>query len=296
MKKLALLLAIPLAGCSGKGSSGGPSVIVTADAVTIDTGKFQVPDGESLTCIYTSFTTDQAYSFNDAAGIQAPGGHHITAYYTLNVQTPDIHPCSDDEMTLWNFVAGAGGDGTAYHFLPPGLGLKIPQGAQIVLQSHYINTTGAPEQVDDQIALKRVDPASIVAYAAPFVVDNDQWTIPANQSFSSTWDCTVPRDLTLAMMIGHEHTNGKHFTLKQLGTGSNGGATVLYDTDWQPYFMSHPPVRLFDLSAPLVLSSAHQLEITCDWQNDTSSAMTFPTEMCISFMYYYPGTAMLFCQ
>jgi len=293
------LTAAAASGCGGKAGSGGPSVSVTSSTITIDTGKFTIPAGESFTCIYTGIQTDAAYSVTAAQGHQGPGGHHITAYYSNQAPKVDAHPCTDSEMLNWNFIAAAGAEGNAIQFLPTGLALKIPKGPQLVIQSHYINTSGASQTVDDQIILTRIDPSQVQAYAASFVVVDSGFSVPPGSvPYQHSLTCSVPQNLQIAMMLGHEHTHGTHFNLSSLGTGSAGTATVLYDTPWQPSYMSHPPVQQYQMSRPLLFTQGEQLQVTCSWLNDTSAALNFPDEMCVSFMYYWPdtGAGMQYCM
>ena len=125
----------------------------------------------------------------DHPGLRAEGGVHDQQAVPARRERPvGHHPCKDSEMTTLHQFAASGGTDTngaeGVLTLPEGYATKVPAGKQLVIQSHYINT-GAARDVDDQISLKRLNPADVVAYAQPFVVFNDNWTIPANSPLCS---------------------------------------------------------------------------------------------------------------
>src|SRR6185312_16349641 len=93
---------LALAACGGQGKN---------DTLTVATESFEIPAGESLTCFYTSTTTDTELTVGDATGTQGVGGHHIIVYYTDTPQAPTHHPCNDAEMISWHQIAGASNGG-----------------------------------------------------------------------------------------------------------------------------------------------------------------------------------------
>jgi hypothetical protein len=104
-----------------------------------------------------------------------------------------------------------------------------------------------------------------------------------------TTTCRTERDLAVLIMLGHMHAYGKHYRLDKIDESGNLIETM-YDTDWKPYDVSHPPVQRFEPSAPLTIAKGTRLRQTCSWQNDSAESAHFPREMCTGVMYYFPDT------
>lgn len=292
------LLPLALLAACGGGAPSGPAVSLTADQLTIRTPRFTVPPGDTFECFYTSYVTEREIAPQRASGHQGAGGHHITVYYYSGTPRPaEHHPCTDAEMVEWNQVAGASeaGSGEEDLGLPDGLAMRVPAGKQIVLQAHYINVTGKPYDVEDEVDVRLAEPAKLRAYAGDFVINEATFSLaPAVQTTRSA-TCTVQEDLQVVMMIGHMHELGKHFSLAEIDEAGETKA-MLWETAWQPYYTSNPPPRRFPIDQPLLLKKGTRLRQTCSWDNTTSDTLIFPREMCVGYMYYYPDRGRLFCN
>lgn len=297
IRTLAVVLALVACSCAGPATDPGPSARITDTALEVRTGTFEVPPGESLTCFYTSLITDRELPIAGATGMQGEGGHHITLYYTEATGDPEHHPCTESEMASWRMVAGTGGEPGAGddQSLPPRMALRIPSGVQIVIQAHYINTSGAPMEVSDELAANILAPSDIDEYAAMFVVHEDRFEIPARTAFETVSECVLTDELSIVLLMGHMHSSGTMFALERIA--ADGTATELYRHDWESAFASHPPVNRYTLAEPLILPAGTRLRQTCRWQNATDASMVFPTEMCDGVMFYFPddGTGMRVC-
>jgi hypothetical protein len=300
---LAIVFAMPLAlsACGGDDGAAEDTTPPGSDPNVISwtSEPFDVPAGESFQCFYTDMITDKELSVVKASAQQGDGGHHVTLYYVDNQRDPHSFPCSGtQEMTDWHFVVGAGGEGNElgdFITLDEGLAIKIPAGKQLMVQAHYINTTGAMRQETDQLRVHLTDPALVKAYAADFVVLNEQFQIPAHSPFESSTTCLVEEDVQLAMLLGHMHEQGQHYTLERVDEEGEVLETI-YEEDWLPAFASHPPVLKYTMDAPYVLEKGTRLRQTCKWNNTTDKELMFPTEMCIAFGYYFPGENRIFCE
>jgi hypothetical protein len=107
--------------------------------------------------------------------------------------------------------------------------------------------------------------------------------------------CTVSQDLQLALLLGHMHEHGVHYTLETIDAA---GAVIdtVYSEDWMPSYSSHPPILKFTMEAPLTFKAGTRFRQTCEWNNDTDKTLIFPTEMCVGFGYYFPGENRLQCD
>jgi hypothetical protein len=289
-----------LGGCGGEETEAAATTGTPGEALnelTLKTGEFTAPAGDSFECFYTDTITDKELSVDFATAVQGPGGHHVLVYYIDSKRTAEHHPCTDTEMTSWHQIIGGGQKGAMVEgqgALPPGLAMKVPAGKQLVVQTHYINTTGASETVNDSITVRLVDPKNVKAYANYHLMLDDGFEVPPQAKASSQRTCTVDRDLDMVVLLGHMHEAGKHFKLE---TADSEGQpfTTLYEHDWSPASVSHPPLLNYTMEKPLHFQKGTKLRQTCTWDNTSTQPLLFPNEMCLSFMYYYPDQGELNC-
>lgn len=264
----------------------------------METGAYSVSAGESFTCIYTDTMTTKELSVLSASAVQGPGSHHLTLYYVDNKRPAGIAPCSGTaEMADWHFVVGAGGQGATEGLidLAEGLAVKIPAGKQLMIQTHYINTSGAELQTADTLDVKLVEPSQVKAYVGDFVVLDDTFELPAHSPHESISECVVQQETKLTMILGHMHEHGVHYKLDKVDDQGNLMET-LYEYDWIASYASHPPLHKFTMENPLVFPAGTRLRQTCSWNNTSADALLFPTEMCIAFGYYFPGESRIMCE
>jgi hypothetical protein len=187
---------------------------------------------------------------------------------------------------------GVGAEGLVA--LPAGLAIKVAAGKQIVVQSHYINTTGAAQKFNDSITLHLAETKDVKAYANYHVIQDDEFEVPPQGKLTSQRTCTLDSDLDVVVLLGHMHEAGKHFTLER-ADGEGKPFEMLYDHDWTPESVSHPPVIKNTMEKPLHFAKGTKLRQTCSWDNASTNPLLFPNEMCLSFMYYFPDRGELFC-
>lgn len=288
MRILGCLASLPLAACAGDGDDDG--VVVTDTELSFRTGQFEVPVGDSFTCFYTDVYSPRELAVYGASGGQGPGGHHIIAYYADEPRPVGSHPCTDEEMTNLNQIAGTAGEGDTEGILGlhDDLALKVPAGKQLVLQAHYINVTDAPYMVEDAVSLHLMKPEDVFAYVNYFVTNDDTFEIPPSASYTHTTYCRVQRDLDVVLSLGHMHEDGRIYTLDIVDAAGTPTQSLRNDT-WQPSFTSHPPISHYSVNQPLHIPAGTRLRQSCEWDNTTSRTVIFPREMCLSFMYYFPG-------
>jgi hypothetical protein len=280
---------------AGGGGTGGTTPGDTTQYIKVDTGKFVVPPGDSFECFYTSNVIEADTYVSNAKGQQGPGGHHITVYYTDTPQPPGHHTCDDAEMVSWHQIAGADTNKEPVIFIPEGAAATIPKGKQIVVQSHYINTTGAPQTVDDVVEVQIVDKKDVKYFINFWAMVDLGFSIPPVSAAKSVTTCTLTEDVNTVLMVGHMHELGKHFKLETIDDAGNPLET-LYEQDWQPLYVSHPPARVDTLEKPLALKKGTRFRQTCEWNNDTPDPVLFPREMCVTFAFYYPDKGFLECD
>jgi hypothetical protein len=296
----ALLAGLALAALAGCAADGGPGEAGAAagDQLEVHTGQFMVASGDVFECFYTDVVTDRELAVAGTFGKQGPGGHHITVYYTERMQSPQHHPCVDQEMTQWRMVGGGGAgeskEASGQLALTDGLAIRVPAGVQIVLQSHYVNP-GDAFMTDDTASVHLMDPDDVVDYVNQFLTIDVGFDVPPHQELESTTTCVVPRDLQIVRLLGHMHEWGSHYTLEEIDDQDR-RQRVLIDEDWLPLYTSSPPVQKFTMEDPLVLKAGTRLRQTCSWRNDETEHLRFPREMCLSYGFYYPDGGEVTCE
>jgi hypothetical protein len=269
------------------------------DDISFHTGEFDVPTGESFECFYTDVTTDQDIAAISGLAEQGEGGHHVIIFYTDTKRSPTHHPCSESEMAGWNQIVGApGAKATGTEGLikmPEGLAIKVPAGKQIVVQTHYINTTGAAFKTNDCITLHTTDPAAIKDYANLFVTNDATFTVPPQSPYKSVTTCTLEQDFKTVIQTGHMHEHGTHYKLEQIDDKGN-SMSVLYEKQWQPSYAAHPPIIEHPLDKPFLLTKGTKLRQTCEWNNTSPTSLAFPSEMCVGIFYYFPDNGLITCN
>jgi hypothetical protein len=258
--------------------------------LTFRTGDFEVPIGDSFTCFYTDVFSERELSVNGASGLQELGGHHIIAYYADEARPVGYHECTDEEMTNLHQIAGSAGadNEQALLELHDNLALKVPTGKQFVLQAHYINTTDSVQTVNDTVTLKLLRPEEVFAYVNYFVTNDDSFQIPQQSTYNHTTYCTVNRDLDVVLTLGHMHEAGRLYQLDIVDESDNATMNLRND-EWALSYVSHPPITHYPVAAPLHIAAGTRVRQSCDWDNTTDRTVLFPREMCLSFMYYFPG-------
>ncbi len=293
---LCVTSALCVASCApGADAPALPSGTLFDDRIELSTGAFEVGTGDVFECFYTPLVLDRDLLVTYGTGTQAEGGHHITVYYTTNVRDPEHHPCQESEMATWRQLTAAESSASTEPLHVDGLALRVPAGAQIVLQSHYINVSG-PRIVEDRAEVYIPRPEDVREMGGSFVVDDEGLDIPAHSRVRRTYVCTVGTDLQVAMLLGHMHEWGANFRLERLDGA--GGAETLYEHAWEALYASHPPTNAYGLDTPLLLPAGTQLRQTCEWNNNEDYPLAFPREMCITYMITFPSAAgdMVFCD
>ena len=163
-----------------------------------------------------------------------------------------------------------------------------------MIQTHYINTTGAPMMVEDEVTLRLIEPSEVDDYVNDFVVLDTDFEVAAQTSGESVRTCTVQDDLNVVRLLGHQHEWGSYLKLEHIDENDE-LVEVLYEHDWQPSYSSAPPMNAYTPDDPLVLTAGMRLRHTCRWNNTESYPLVFPREMCLTYGLYFPDNGRRFC-
>ncbi|HIA00560.1 MAG TPA: hypothetical protein EYN66_01380 [Myxococcales bacterium] len=264
-----------------------------AEVMRLHTKALTIPAGsELLVCSHLPITPEKDIFFRAMVGHQMPGGHHIalySAFAPVNSDTPV--PCgTGSEMENYRFLAGAFSGGKA--LVPDTIAVRLPAGQQLVIQSHYINSTDKPITVMDVLDLTLTTPDDPNSIADNLVLNLSEFEIPAQSTgYEVSYTCGVGREIDIYSIVGHTHEHGTLLELEH--TSAATGTTLLYsESDGVLMREGGSPVVL---DSPLHLVPEDKLTIRCRWDNPFNEVLTYPTEMCAAIMYYTPAVGFLVC-
>jgi hypothetical protein len=273
---------------------------VPPGGLLMESERFTVQPGDDvLMCTFTPVVLDRPFETRQLHSYQMRGGHHAVLYYTENVRRGDLvgrtHPCTDEDMTDLRLIGGGDESMELQLRLPEGIGFRIPADAQIVIQSHYINVDSVPRDVRDAVVAVPAPPGSLREFADAFAINDGDFAIPPRSMYGRVIEWDITREMNLALLLGHTHEYGTRFQVELIRAGAS-TAGMLYNESGPELgrtLRSNPPVRYFEGANALALRPGDRLRVRCEWNNTTSHVLRFPEEMCVAFMYYYPGAGFL---
>ena len=248
--------------------------------------------------IPTHYDTDRWVTAMQVRPGNAKVVHHVIVYLdsrgrgrAQEAQTQDGNPGFTGVGFAATGALGGWAPGNDPHPLPPGVGIWLPRGVDIVLQVHY-HRDGKPETDLSRIGLyfarEPVEKAlRIWPLTAPL------WIAPGDAHYTTHAALTVPADATLLEVMPHMHLLGR--TMDVTATRPDGTAQPLvnvpdWDFNWQSTYVYKDPVKLpkgtkinltatYDNSAsnPRNPSSPPKL---VTWGEQTTD------EMCLAFLFY----------
>ena len=293
---LAVAAVVSCGSGSKSGGSGGDAVPLMAGfhpgAAPDPSQGFQIvmpivdniaPGGSDEYCTYTStILTDDTW-ISASEGFQTETGHHVVIYYAMTPQPVDTHPCGNEEMAEFQFgMPASGGPGAHTTTLPGNLAVKLPKGAQIVVNHHYLNASAtAVPQAQSAINVYFADPTVQHTASSLMVVVDTNLTVPVGSS-AFTEDCTINQTYQAWSSFPHMHNWGTHVTVTDT-PAATGVPQQLFDMDWDPdyAFDFNTVAKTEQPTAPFLFNTGDKIHIECDYMNNTGAAMTFGDEMCV---------------
>jgi hypothetical protein len=243
------------------------------------------PGSDTTWCTFTDTILAEDTLIHTTDGVQSPYGHHAILFYApIPEQVGKTVECGAVDMDRFRqMMGGTGGEGANFWQPPANMATRLPKGAQLVVQTHWINTTNQTQQAQAHVAAmpKVQTPDTVIGGSVAIV--NTSFSVDAHSKGTSTTTCTFDRDHHFVMFLPHEHEWGTHLTTKLLRT--DGTSQMLLDGAYKPAFVSHPPIQQFEEATPLVIRSGDKVSVTCEWDNTTADPLQFPREMCVFFGY-----------
>lgn len=252
----------------------------SADTLELKLAEQIIPPGEErIICHYLEKTT-QELLLTEFKGYQGKFGHHVALFEPLEQVAPGtVRDCSEakDMLTLMPILADVE--------LSDGLAVKVPAGTQIVLQSHYVNTTQEPIAVRDVAHLRKTTADQVTDYVG-FLGLSDVWiNIPSSPEVVRAFECEVPFDARILSLGAHMHEWGKRFAIDVVRKDGTTERPLSIEP-WTALMRDHPPEVKFGLESPLMLRAGDKLRTECVYHNDTATPLEFPKEMCATFGFF----------
>jgi hypothetical protein len=296
---LALLFTALATGCGSASpdatasdtQGAGPELLSTLPAIDTPAGgqKFvtpiikAIPPGTDVTyCTFTDSITEAEALVHTTGGVQSPHGHHAILFYAPVPEKPRTEECGSVAMERFRqLLGGTGGEGGLFWDPPANVATRVPKGAQYVIQTHWINTTSEP--IDAQAAMVTYpgEKGPDTVTAGTLAVVATAFSIPAHGKLDKTTECTFDVDHDLLISLPHEHEWGTHVKADVLRAG--GKTDAIFDTPFDPSFVSHPPFQAYGTKDPFKIAKGDKVRLTCSWSNTSNEVLGFPREMCVMF-------------
>lgn len=240
--------------------------------------------GDSLEyCTDTGFIAPQDVWVDADQGYQSETGHHVILFYTTSPKAQGTHLCGNDEMSEFRFGLPAGGGPNSARFdLPGNLAVKIPKGAQVVINHHYLNASATTvSQAQSALNVYYADPSVAHTPSSLMTILDTSLTVPKGASSYSV-DCTMNKTYKAWTQLPHMHALGTNITITDT-SAATGETKQLFNVNWQPdYAFDFNSVQTEENpTAPFVFNKGDKIHIQCDYLNNTGVQQTFGYEMCV---------------
>ena len=284
-----IVLALFAVGCGNSASDQSPAKKPPAKQVEADewetllTGDWTIaPGAEDYVCV--RYTLPKDTYIRGVAAVNPRGTHHTNLTIGEPTKPDGTYPCTVAEnLSVSIFGSGVGTDPVEF---PAGVGMKLAEGTQLLLNLHLFNAGGDGELSGTSgTRILPTDEKDIehLAVNGPAVALN--LNILPNQDTTTTGSYTVPDDSTLFAVLPHMHQLGIHS--KVVAHSSVDGDRVLHD---EPYSFDS---QLYYPIESIRMAKGDEIDYECTWRNTTSRTIHFGQssldEMCAMGLYRYPG-------
>ncbi len=284
---LFILVASVTTGCGASEpgpESAPPSNIET---VSVSSPSFEIPSGqERFICMQVPFKAEADLYVSQSRAFQGPGGHHALLFYTEGDTGIDgaPHECGDADMGNIRLVGVGTATGGGIS-MPEGVAMKLPKGAQLWTQSHYVNTTAETLVVQDELELDLLDEADVEHVAGSFVQVDLGLSLPPAATTKRSMECSPPVQMTIPWILAHMHEYGANFMIE---VQRKGEWATIYESTWHEALRDDFPI--VTMEPGFTLGPDDRIRTTCEWKNTSTETLGFPSEMCASFMPQYPSS------
>ena len=232
------------------------------------------------------------------------GSHHFLLYRTPYEAVPTtrddgtpieyldpeqgVFDCSEGvqvNFTVQQLVGGSqNGDGDAMVDLPPGIAIRVPPKAVLLMNAHYINTSTQALQPEVHVDLLTLEESELEQEGGLLFWYNPFIKAPGQGQGSAQMICDLPGDVTLTNAQSHMHARGVGY--EAVLSGPQGDQTIYVSDQWEDV-----PVEVYD--GGMAISGGSRLAFTCRYDNPGMDAVLqgprSTDEMCMFIGSYYPA-------
>lgn len=289
---LIALFAPVLAGCGSDGSEpneDGQATVAYQLEAHLDPGE----EGER--CRFVKAPPGGMLINRDEV-VYTQGSHHVLLYETpyteiptkkddgTVVDTSGVFDCSDGPTNGWSVsrvIAGSqNANGDSAVDLPPGVAVRVPANAVLLMNAHYVNAGGAALDPDVSIKLHTIPESELKEEGDVLFFYNIFIKVGAQSKSEARMRCRVHNDITITTVQSHMHARGVDYDAR-IGAG-------------EPFYKSsswaNVPVSRF--TEGLQVKAGEVLDYRCGYQNsgdkDIFQGPRSTDEMCMLIGSYYP--------
>lgn len=257
------------------GQATGGITVASDGTVTFKTAEFSLGPAEEKFLCY-AVTAEQDLAVRKFSSGAHGAIHHFLMSTARSPEPEGYSECDVLFKTSWEpmFIATTA---DAEITMPEGAAKLIPEGTQIVLQLHLLNTS--PEPVTDTAEVKMhlaqiedPDPVGIFALGTLDI------HLPPQQETTLKADCELKDSVHLFAMLPHMHYLGRRMEL-EVGPSVDELKSVLVR---DPYDFDYQYIEPLELN----LDAGTQTRVTCSYENDRDEMVEFGessfNEMCFA--------------
>jgi hypothetical protein len=289
MRRILAPIALSFLGACSSGNGDFNHDLVFTMSLTVPAS------AELHNCQYVQIPEGADINVTGFAHEYTPGSHHFLLYNTTLTAIPagmtGQYDCTTGNEPIMKDVNGIvyGGQvpSGAWSF-PDGVAATLPAGRVLIMNTHYLNTTGAPLDTTVKVGLDTTSADKVKTQGGFFVFYDPFIDLPAQAKATSGIRCAVPADVTVVNAFSHYHFRGTDMKVFEDSAGAARATDAFYTTtDWE-----HP--QNFD--GPMTWKSGDWIRFQCDYNNmDSVEVFQGPnaqtSEMCVLAGLYYPKQA-----
>lgn len=235
----------------------------------------------------------------------SPGSHHVLLYRTLytSLPTTDHRGNPVDPTGVIDCPEGAGAyfqvagiiagsqstHGDSMVDLPDGVAVKIPGGAVLLMNTHYLNASPEPRQTTARINLYTVPKEEVKTEAGVMLLYNPFIRVPAGGTASARLRCQINQDITLVNAQSHMHARGVGY-VAELHAPGGASDTAIPERIYESMGWEEVPVKHWTEGKRIAAGSS--IDYRCDYRNtEGREVLQGPStrdEMCAFLGAYYP--------
>jgi len=294
MRIACALLALAMATAAGARDPGVTKLKKPAHGFQMRTARFSVPTGEREICQAVRLPITKPVDI-DRITVRMPKGltlssHHF-AMFLADATTPDLPMDGPQDNVgcvgtggalvspILAFIQRVGGDVITF---PKGVGVTLSPNQVLLFNSHYVNVSDAPVDVDVAVNFRKARRGSVTKHAKSFQLGTFRIAVPPGQrgSVTSEWTVPFPMSLVWASSHSHKHTESADVDALVGGVAQPLVRTTSYAEPDFSYF--RPP--------DLRLVPGDVIRWTCRYRNGTEKPVTFGVtaedEMCFAVGFF----------